>query len=73
MHELLHAFGASDKYDAATGQPLYPQGYAAPNQKPLFPQPKAELMAGHLPISAQQSKMPDRLDDTVLNQITAAV
>ena len=71
VHELLHAFGASDKYDAATGQPLYPQGYAAPNQKPLFPQPKAELMAGHLPISAQQSKMPDRLDDTVLNQITA--
>lgn len=71
VHELLHAFGASDKYDTATGQPLYPQGYAAPNQKPLFPQPKAELMAGHLPISAQQSKMPDRLDDTVLNQITA--
>ena len=71
VHELLHAFGASDKYDAATGQPLYPQGYAAPNQQPLFPQAKAELMAGHLPISAQQSKMPDRLDDTVLNQITA--
>lgn len=71
VHELLHAFGASDKYDAATGQPLYPQGYAAPNQKPLFPQAKAELMAGYLPISAQQSKMPDRLDDTVLNQITA--
>ena len=71
VHELLHAFGASDKYDAATGQPLYPQGYAAPNQNPLFPQAKAELMAGHLPISAQKSKMPDRLDDTVLNQITA--
>ncbi|MCJ8161010.1 hypothetical protein [Acinetobacter zhairhuonensis] len=71
VHELLHAFGASDKYDAATGQPLYPQGYAEPNQKPLFPQAKAELMAGHLPISAQQSKMPERLGDTVLNQITA--
>ena len=71
VHELLHAFGATDKYDAATGQPLYPQGYAYPKQQPLFPQAKAELMAGHIPVSADKSKMPDRLQDTLLNEITA--
>ena len=27
-HELLHTFGATDKYDFATLQPLYPQGHA---------------------------------------------
>lgn len=71
VHELLHAFGASDKYDIATGQPLYPQGYAYPMQQPLFPQAKAELMAGHIPVSAQSSKMPEALQDTLINQITA--
>ena len=35
---LLHGFGATDKYDLATGQPLYPKGYAEPALKPLYPQ-----------------------------------
>jgi hypothetical protein len=71
LHELLHAFGASDKYDLATGQPIYPLGYAYPNQQPIFPQTKAELMAGHIPLSEQKSKMPDRLEQTLINEITA--
>lgn len=71
VHELLHVFGASDKYDLATGQPIYPLGYAYPNQKPLFPQAKAELMAGHIPLSEQKSKMPDTLEQTLINEITA--
>ena len=70
-HELLHAFGASDKYDLATGQPMYPAGYAYPNQQPLFPQAKAELMAGHIPTSQTQSKMPESIDETLVNEITA--
>ena len=70
-HELLHAFGASDKYDLATGQPMYPVGYAYPNQQPLFPQAKAELMAGHIPTSQTQSKMPESIDETLVNEITA--
>ena len=70
-HELLHAFGASDKYDLATGQPIYPAGYAYPNQQPLFPQAKAELMAGHIPTSQTQSKMPESIDETLVNEITA--
>lgn len=71
VHELLHAFGASDKYDLATGQPIYPIGYADPHQQPLFPQAKAELMAGHIPTSETQSKMPESLQETVLNEVTA--
>ncbi|OAL79462.1 hypothetical protein [Acinetobacter sp. SFA] len=71
VHELLHAFGASDKYDLATGQPLYPVGYAFPDQQPLFPQAKAELMAGHIPTSQMTSKMPDSLEQTLINAITA--
>lgn len=71
VHELLHAFGATDKYDLATGQPLYPVGYAYPNQQPLFPQAKAELMAGHIPVSSDKSKMPDTLQQTLINEITA--
>lgn len=71
VHELLHAFGATDKYDLATGQPIFPLGYAAPNQQPLFPQGQAELMAGHIPTSKTQSKMPDSLKQTVINEATA--
>ena len=71
VHELLHAFGASDKYDLATGQLIYPAGYAFPDQHPLFPQAKAELMAGHIPLSETTSKMPASLDQTLINEITA--
>ena len=71
VHELLHAFGATDKYNLATGQPLYPIGYAYPQQQPLFPQAKAELMAGHIPISPSKSKMPEALAQTLINEITA--
>lgn len=71
VHELLHAFGATDKYDLATGQPIFPVGYAFPNQQPLFPQAKAELMAGHIPVSQSKSKMPDGLGQTLINVQTA--
>lgn len=71
VHELLHALGAKDKYDLSTGQPHYPSGYAFPNQKPLFPQMKGELMAGHIPTSDFKSVMPDFLDQMVIGDITA--
>jgi hypothetical protein len=71
VHELLHAFGATDKYDFNTGQPLYPIGYAYPDQKPLFPQAKAELMGGYIPTSQNQSKTPDSVKDTLINELTA--
>lgn len=70
-HELLHTFGASDKYDLATGQPIYPIGYADPNQQPLYPQKRAELMGGYLAKSATQSETPASLDQTMIGEITA--
>lgn len=71
VHELLHAFGASDKYDYVTGQPKYPEGYAYPDQKPLYPQMKAELMAGHIALTESTNTMPDYLGQTVISQTTA--
>lgn len=45
-HELMHTLGATDEYDPANDEPLYPQGYGNPDQVPLYPQKTAELMAG---------------------------
>lgn len=71
VHELFHALGASDKYDLLTGLPHYPDGYADPDQEPLYPQIKAELMGGHIALSETKSVMPAFLDQTVINQKTA--
>lgn len=71
-HELLHTVGAGDKYDLATNVPLYPQGYADPDQRPRFPQRLAEIMAGRRPLSASEQEMPDTLEDCVIGAATAA-
>ena len=70
-HELLHAFGATDKYDLSTGQPIFPIGYVNPQQQPLYPQHKAEIMAGYIPLSKTTNKMPDSLAYTIIGQETA--
>lgn len=71
VHELLHGFGATDKYNLSTGQPLYPQGYANPQQQPLYPQQYAEIMAIRRPVSAQHSEMTRTLAENVLSPLTA--
>ena len=70
-HESLHAFGATDKYNLATGQPIYPHGYANPNQNPRYPQKQAELMAVHKAVSSTQNEMARTLDETVVGKLTA--
>src|SRR2546423_9597870 len=45
-HELMHTLGASDKYELGSGAPLYPSGFAEPDREPLYPQGRAEIMAG---------------------------
>ena len=70
-HELMHTFGASDKYDAS-GQPIYPDGYADAYQDPLYPQPRAEIMGGRMPLSQTTSKMPDDLSKVKVGVFTAA-
>ena len=70
-HELLHLFGASDKYDLATNLPHYPDGYAEPERQPLYPQRWAELMGGRIPISESEAEIPASLRKTLIGEITA--
>ena len=71
VHELLHTFGAQDKYDLATGQPIYPIGYTKPNQEPLYPQRSAEIMGGYIPISKTENRTPPNLRYTMISDLTA--
>jgi len=70
-HELMHTLGASDKYDPQTTIPVYPIGYANPDKRPLYPQRKAELMGGRIPVSASKSTMPRRFSDVVIGSASA--
>jgi hypothetical protein len=70
-HELLHTLGASDKYDPATGQPIFPYGYAEPDANPALPQELAELMAGRIPLSSAESQIPHSLEQVVIGARTA--
>ena len=71
VHELLHGFGATDKYDLSTGEPIFPIGYAQADKQPLYPQTEAEIMGGSVPLSQHKSKMPDDLGQTVISVLTA--
>jgi len=70
-HELLHTVGATDKYDLSNNQPVYPEGYAEPGKIPLFPQEKAEIMAGRIPLSKSRADMPVDLARVVIGEKTA--
>jgi hypothetical protein len=70
-HELLHTFGAKDKYDLATGLPQYPEGFAEPQLAPRYPQHLAEIMAGRMPLSVTEARLPDSLEDERVGPLTA--
>ncbi len=70
-HEFLHTLGATDKYDLATNQPLYPDGYANPDQQPLVPQSFAEIMAGRTPVSQTTAIIPSSLYEVLIGNLTA--
>ena len=70
-HELLHTFGATDKYDLANGLPKYPDGFADPQLLPLYPQQLAEIMAVKTPLTAAEARMPDGLEDERVGPMTA--
>ncbi len=71
-HELLHTLGATDKYAPGSGAPLFPQGFADPDARPLYPQRRAEIMAGRRALSPTDSEMPGSLRETVVGPLTAA-
>ena len=70
-HELLHTVGASDKYEAGSGNPIPPDGLGEPDRKPLYPQRLAEIMAGTVASSASASKMANSLKSCVVGHKTA--
>lgn len=69
-HELLHTVGATDKYNAQ-GQPAFPTGFAEPHRDPLYPQRRAEIMAGRVPLSPHDWKMARSLRSVVIGAHTA--
>ena len=70
-HELLHVLGATDKYILSSGEPIFPQGYAQPNKRPLFPQKRAEIMGVRIPINSFSSVMPESLEQCIIGRQTA--
>lgn len=70
-HEFLHTLGASDKYDTATAEPLWPDGYADPTKEPLFPQTRAEIMGGRVQVSPGWALLPPDLEHVVIGAATA--
>jgi len=71
-HEILHTFGATDKYDPASGQPVVPDGLADPAQVPLYPQQMAEIMGGRIALSEARAETPQSLELAVIGPRTAA-
>ncbi len=69
-HELLHTVGATDKYDTH-GNPVPPDGLAEPKRNPIFPQRRAEIMAGTVAITATESVMASSLNKCVIGKQTA--
>lgn len=69
-HEFFHTVGASDKYDEF-GHPIPPHGLGDPSKSPMYPQRKAEIMAGRRAISANESEMPSGFKSLVLGEKTA--
>lgn len=69
-HELFHALGASDKYDAAN-QPIYPEGFGEPGDGPRYPQRVAEIMAGRIAIQSDAARIPAGLEECVVGYKTA--
>ncbi len=70
-HELLHTLGATDKYDAVTLMPIFPDGYAEPALGANSRQKKAEIMGGRIVYSKDIAIVPNSLDDCVIGEKTA--
>lgn len=70
-HEMLHTMGATDKYDLVTTLPRFPDGYAQPQAEPLYPQRFAEIMAGRVPLSESEARIPTTLHLTLIGESTA--
>ena len=71
VHELMHTVGADDHYDRSTGLPVYPEGFVQPDREPLYPQSRAEIMAGRIPVAPGRAVQAGRLEKTAIGPETA--
>ncbi len=71
LHEVLHALGATDKYDAA-GHALEPDGLVEPERAPRYPQARAELMVGEVPLAPGAGRLPATAAELGVGPATAA-
>jgi hypothetical protein len=71
-HEIGHALGANDAYNAQTSRAIHPEGYVEPFKRPLYPQRYAELMAVDIPISRLQEQEISTLTQLRVGHRTAA-
>ena len=69
-HELLHALGATDKYDE-NQMPIYPEGFGESEGGPSYPQHVAEIMAGRIAISPVRAIIPESLAACVIGYKSA--
>jgi hypothetical protein len=70
MHEVLHTLGATDKYDAA-GHAREPHGLVEPELAPRWPQHKAEIMVGEIPLGPDTGRLPECAQDIGVGILTA--
>lgn len=70
-HELMHTLGATDKYVPGSNYPIYPDGFAKPDQYPPLPQSMAEIMGGRIPIDNETARMPRGLKTVLVGELTA--
>lgn len=68
---MLNTLGATDKYDLASGEPVFPDGYADADKTPRYPQTLAEILGGRVPLSATHSELPDGLYEAQVGALTA--
>lgn len=70
-HEFLHTLGAMDKYFSDSLLPIFPVGYADPYDNPRYPQTRAELMGGRIPVNESTAYVPESLDLCMIGETTA--
>jgi len=70
VHEALHALGATDKYDAG-GHAVAPGGLYDPGRAPPYPQARAEIMVGELPLAPGEGRVPESPDEIGIGPETA--
>jgi len=69
-HELFHTLDAVDHYDEA-GRAKVPDGLAEPDLVPRYPQRFVEIMARGRPLSPNEEKVLDSLDELAVGPATA--